>query len=119
MEAYLKSTGPARKVVQYRRGEVVFAQGDPGNDIGYLQKGSIKLSVLSRIGKEAVVAMLVPGDFFGEGALEIPESAGRHQARGLARRSLHGLRRSLVRFAAMKRPVVGSKWLPEGCWGLK
>jgi CRP-like cAMP-binding protein len=69
LEAYLKSTGPARKVVQYRRGEVVFAQGDPGNDIGYLQKGAIKLSVLSRIGKEAVVAMLVPGDFFGEGAL--------------------------------------------------
>ena len=68
-EAYLKSTGPARKVVQYQRGEVVFAQGDPANDIGYLQKGAIKLSVLSRIGKEAVVAMLVPGDFFGEGAL--------------------------------------------------
>src|SRR6478672_9651337 len=69
VEAYLKSTGPARKVVQYRRGEVVYAQGDPGNDIGYLQKGAIKLSVLSRIGKAAVVAMLVPGDFFGEGVL--------------------------------------------------
>ena len=69
LEAYLNSTGQTRKVVQYRRGEVVFAQGDPGNDIGYLQKGAIKLSVLSRIGKEAVVAMLVPGDFFGEGAL--------------------------------------------------
>ena len=69
VETYLESTGPARKIVQFRRGEVVFAQGDPGNDIGYLQKGAIKLSVLSRIGKEAVVAMLAPGDFFGEGAL--------------------------------------------------
>jgi CRP/FNR family cyclic AMP-dependent transcriptional regulator len=69
VEAYLESTGPARKVVQYRRGEVVFAQGDPGNDVRYIQKGAIKLSVLSRIGKEAVVAMLAPGDFFGEGAL--------------------------------------------------
>jgi CRP/FNR family cyclic AMP-dependent transcriptional regulator len=69
VEAYLESTGPARKVVQYRRGQVVFAQGEPATDIGYLQKGAIKLSVLSRIGKEAVVAMLVPGDFFGEGAL--------------------------------------------------
>jgi len=69
VEAYLESTGPARKAVQYRRGAVVFSQGDPGNDVRYIQKGAIKLSVLSRIGKEAVVAMLVPGDFFGEGVL--------------------------------------------------
>ncbi len=68
-EAYLESTGPARKIVKYRRGEVVFSQGDPGEDIRYIQKGGIKLSVLSRVGKEAVVAMLAPGDFFGEGAL--------------------------------------------------
>src|SRR5947207_14630681 len=69
VEVYLESTGPARKVVKYRRGQVVFSQGDPGNDIRYIQEGAIKLSVLSRIGKEAVVAMLAPGDFFGEGAL--------------------------------------------------
>jgi CRP-like cAMP-binding protein len=69
VERYLDSTGPARKIVKYRRGEVVFSQGDTSNDIRYIQKGAIKLSVLSRIGKEAVVAMLVPGDFFGEGAL--------------------------------------------------
>jgi CRP/FNR family transcriptional regulator, cyclic AMP receptor protein len=67
--AYLESTGGARTVVQYRRGAVVFSQGDPGNDIRYVQTGAIKLSVLSRVGKEAVVAMLDPGDFFGEGAL--------------------------------------------------
>jgi CRP/FNR family cyclic AMP-dependent transcriptional regulator len=68
-EAYLESAGPARKVVKYRRGEVVFSQGDPGNNVMYIQKGEIKLSVLSRIGKEAIVAMLAPGDFLGEGAL--------------------------------------------------
>ena len=66
---FLGSTGPARKVVQYRPGEVVFTQGDPANDVRYLQKGAIKISVLSRMGKEAVVAMLGPGDFFGEGCL--------------------------------------------------
>jgi CRP-like cAMP-binding protein len=64
VSAYLESAGPARRVVKYRRGEVVYAQGDAGDEIRYLQKGAIKLSVLSRIGKEAVVAMLVPGDFF-------------------------------------------------------
>jgi len=69
VETYLDSTGPARRVLKYRRGEVVFSQGDPDNDVRYLQKGAIKLSVLSSVGKEAVVAILVPGDFFGEGAL--------------------------------------------------
>jgi CRP/FNR family cyclic AMP-dependent transcriptional regulator len=68
-EAYLESTGPARQVIRYRRGAVVFAQGDPCSDVRYIQDGAIKLSVISRIGKEAVVAMLTPGDFFGEGAL--------------------------------------------------
>jgi CRP/FNR family transcriptional regulator, cyclic AMP receptor protein len=69
VETYLASTGGAHKVVQYRRGGVVFAQGDRAHDVRYLQKGAIKLSVLSQVGKEAVVAMLGPGDFFGEGVL--------------------------------------------------
>jgi CRP/FNR family transcriptional regulator, cyclic AMP receptor protein len=69
VETYLDSTGPAHKVVKYQRGDVIFSQGDPGDDVRYIQKGTIKLSVLSRIGKEAVVAMLAAGDFFGEGAL--------------------------------------------------
>jgi CRP-like cAMP-binding protein len=69
VESYLESTGPARKVLKYRKGAVVFSQGDHSDDVRYIQKGAIKLSVLSRIGKEAVIAMLGPGDFFGEGAL--------------------------------------------------
>jgi len=69
VEAYLKAEGPPHTVARYRRGQVVFTQGDAGQDVRYLQKGAIKLSVLSRIGKEAVVAMLAPGDFFGEGVL--------------------------------------------------
>src|SRR6185436_2464507 len=69
VEAYLESAGPARNVVKYRAGDVVFSQGDPANDVRYLQKGTLRLSVLSQIGKEAVVAMLGPGEFFGEGAL--------------------------------------------------
>jgi CRP-like cAMP-binding protein len=69
VETYLACTEDTHKVVQYRRGGVVFAQGDRARDVRYLQKGAIKLSVLSQSGKEAVVAMLGPGDFFGEGAL--------------------------------------------------
>ena len=57
------------RVVSYPKGRVVFSQGQPSNTVMYIQKGGIKISVLSRRGKEAVVAMLGPGDFFGEGAL--------------------------------------------------
>jgi len=68
-EAFLASAGAARRVVTYPKGRIVFAQGQPSDAVMYIQKGSIKISVLSRSGKEAVVAMLGPGDFFGEGAL--------------------------------------------------
>jgi len=69
VEGYLQSAAGQRGPEHYRRGAVVFSQGDPAGDVRYLQAGAIKLSVLSRTGKEAVVAMLSPGDFFGEGAL--------------------------------------------------
>src|SRR5690349_25117411 len=67
--AFLESAGAARRVVSYPKGKVVFLQGQPSDAVLYIQKGGIKISVLSRTGKEAVVAMLGPGDFFGEGAL--------------------------------------------------
>jgi CRP-like cAMP-binding protein len=67
--AFLDSSGIARKIVLYRREEVVFTQGDPCDHVLYIQKGSVKLSVLSKSGREAVVAMLGAGEFFGEGCL--------------------------------------------------
>jgi CRP/FNR family cyclic AMP-dependent transcriptional regulator len=69
VDAYLRSAGSGRSIVTYRRGEVIFSQGDAAEDVRYIQQGAIKLTVLSPLGKEAVVAMLAPGDFFGEGAL--------------------------------------------------
>jgi CRP-like cAMP-binding protein len=68
-EAFLESAGAAQRVISYPKGKIVFSQGQPSDAVMYIQKGSIKISVLSRTGKEAVVAMLGPGDFFGEGAL--------------------------------------------------
>ena len=67
--AFLKSTGATRRVATYPKGQIVFSQGQPSDAVMYIQKGGIKISVLSRTGKKAVVAMLGPGDFFGEGAL--------------------------------------------------
>src|SRR5581483_7397286 len=68
-DAFLASAGAPRRIVSYPRGKIVFSQGQPSDTVMYVQKGSVKISVLSRTGKEAVVAMLGPGDFFGEGAL--------------------------------------------------
>ena len=69
VQLYLASVGVARKVVEYQRSEKAYSQGDPATDVLYIQKGGIKLSVVNEVGKEAVVAMLGPGDFFGEGCL--------------------------------------------------
>ena len=69
LEIFLESAGIARTVARHARSSVVFSQGDLANDVFYIQEGSIKLSVLSPAGKEAVVAMLGTGDFFGEGCL--------------------------------------------------
>jgi CRP-like cAMP-binding protein len=68
-EALLTSAGVAKQVAQYGRDEAVFTQGDACEHVMYIQAGGIKLSVLSKTGREAVVAMLGPGDFFGEGCL--------------------------------------------------
>jgi CRP-like cAMP-binding protein len=69
VEAFLDSAGLSRKVVEYRKREVVFSQGDPSKDVMYIQHGAVRLSVVSSAGKEAVVAVLGPRDFFGEGCL--------------------------------------------------
>ncbi len=69
VRAFLDSAGVSRRVVRFARDAVVFAQGAQANSVFYIQDGSVKLSVLSPVGKEAVVALLRPGDFFGEGCL--------------------------------------------------
>ena len=68
-QAFLDSAGVAREVVTYRRSEAVFSQGDAGDSVFYIQAGGVKLSAVSAAGREAIVAMLGPGDFFGEGGL--------------------------------------------------
>jgi CRP/FNR family cyclic AMP-dependent transcriptional regulator len=63
---FLDSAGVTRRILRFARGAVVFAQGAAATSVFYIQDGGVKLSVLSAAGKEAVVAMLRPGDFFGE-----------------------------------------------------
>jgi CRP/FNR family cyclic AMP-dependent transcriptional regulator len=68
-QGFLDSAGVTRKAIAFAPKAVIYAQGDPANAILYLQKGGVKLSVVSSTGKEAVVGVLGPGDFFGEGCL--------------------------------------------------
>ena len=68
-QAFLDSAGVAREIVAYRRSETIFSQGEAGDTVIYIQKGGVKLSAVSKAGREAVVAMLGPGDFVGEGCL--------------------------------------------------
>jgi CRP-like cAMP-binding protein len=68
-QRFLESTGAQKKVATYEAGSIVFSQGDPALSVMYVQQGGVRLSVISETGKEAVVALLGPGDFFGEGCL--------------------------------------------------
>jgi CRP/FNR family transcriptional regulator, cyclic AMP receptor protein len=68
-QAFLDSAGVARKIVEFKKKETIFSQGDPAQNILYIQTGAVRLSVVNETGKEAVVAVLGPGDFFGEGCL--------------------------------------------------
>ena len=79
VQAFLESAKVSPRTVRFTTGAVVFAQGAQANGVFYVQDGGIKLSVLSSTGKEAVVAMLGPGDFLGEGCL-----AGQPQRMGTA-----------------------------------
>jgi CRP-like cAMP-binding protein len=69
LRVFLDTTGATRRLLKFRRGEKIYSQGDPANSVAYIQEGGVRLSVINEDGKEAVVAVLGPRDFFGEGCL--------------------------------------------------
>src|SRR5437773_437577 len=66
---FLTKVGDGRTIADYRKNQKVFSQGDPADAIFYIQNGKVKLTVISKQGKEAVVGILGTADFFGEGCL--------------------------------------------------
>jgi CRP-like cAMP-binding protein len=66
---YLETAGVRRSIANYRKGQIIFSQGDGCSTVFYLQQGTVKLTIVSPAGKEAVIAILYPGDFFGEGCI--------------------------------------------------
>jgi CRP/FNR family cyclic AMP-dependent transcriptional regulator len=69
VEKYLQIAGVARKIKNYRKGQTIFAQGEPCHSVMYIQRGGVKLAITSHAGKEAVIALLEAGEFFGEGCI--------------------------------------------------
>jgi CRP/FNR family cyclic AMP-dependent transcriptional regulator len=68
-QVFLESVGVSRKVQEFRKKQPIFSQGDAADSVMYVQKGSVKLTVVNESGKEAVVAIFGSGDFFGEGGM--------------------------------------------------
>ena len=68
-QAFLDTVGVGRFIGKYKSGEVIFLQGDPADAVFYIQKGKVQVAVVSKQGKEGVVAVLGAGEFFGEGCL--------------------------------------------------
>lgn len=68
-EGFLAEVGDGKSTQKYRKGDAIFSQGSPADAVFYIRKGKVKLTVVSEQGKEAVVAILGTGEFFGEGCL--------------------------------------------------
>jgi CRP/FNR family cyclic AMP-dependent transcriptional regulator len=66
---FLANVGEGKTITKYRKEQIVFSQGDAADAVFFIQKGKVKLTVISEQGKEAVIAILGPGSFFGEGCL--------------------------------------------------
>ena len=69
IKEYLSGEGISRRIVNFRKGRAIFSQDDPCNDIFYIQSGNVKMTIVNPQGKEAVLALLGPGDFLGEGCI--------------------------------------------------
>jgi CRP-like cAMP-binding protein len=78
-QEFLATIGEGRKVVSFPKKETIFAQGDAADSVFYIQDGKVRLTVVSKVGKEATLGILSQGDFFGEGGL-----AGQHLRMGSA-----------------------------------
>ena len=69
IQEFLSSAGKSRRILKFNKGQVIFSQDDPGDDVLYIQSGNAKLTIVNPQGKEAVLAIVGSGDFLGEGCI--------------------------------------------------
>jgi CRP/FNR family transcriptional regulator, cyclic AMP receptor protein len=92
-EEFLEETGVGRTVVELKKNQVLFSQGDEADAVFYLQKGTVKLTIVSQRGKEATVALLQPGNFVGESCVAAAEAIRTLTATALTRCTLMRIKR--------------------------
>jgi CRP-like cAMP-binding protein len=107
---FLAKVGGGRTAVRYLKGGQIFQQGDAADAIYYIQEGQVKLTVVSRQGKEAVIAMLGPEDFFGEGCLA-GQSARMSTAAALSKCSLMRVEKAALLRVLRKEPAFSELFL--------
>jgi CRP/FNR family transcriptional regulator, cyclic AMP receptor protein len=69
IQEFLSSAGKSRRILKFKKGQVIFSQDEPGDDVLYIQSGNAKLTIVNPQGKEAVLAIVGSGDFLGEGCI--------------------------------------------------
>src|ERR1700675_5033807 len=69
IQEFFRPLGPSRSIAKFKKGQVIYSQDDPCDDVLYIQSGNAKLSIVNPQGKEAVLAIVGPGDFLGEGCI--------------------------------------------------
>jgi CRP-like cAMP-binding protein len=109
-ETFLSKVGEGRSIAEYRKGQVVFAQGDKADAVFYLRKGKIKLTVVSNQGKEAVVAILGENEFFGEGCL-VAQPLRMATATALTPCSILRLEKSAMVRALHQQPTFSGRFI--------
>jgi CRP/FNR family transcriptional regulator, cyclic AMP receptor protein len=111
---YLSNTGVSRHIASFRKGQVIFSQDDPCDDVLYIQSGNAKLTIVNPQGKEAVLAIVGPGDFLGEGCI-IGNPVRMATATAIAPLSAMSIQKK-----EMMRCFATSRSLPENssvtCW---
>ncbi|HEV7429104.1 MAG TPA: Crp/Fnr family transcriptional regulator [Thermoanaerobaculia bacterium] len=93
-ESFLENSGVGRTLVELKKNQVLFSQGDEADAVFYLQKGNLKLTVVSQRGKEATIALLDPGNFVGEACVAADERIRTLTATALTRCSLMRIKRA-------------------------
>jgi len=109
-KAFLDSTGVGRKVEQVKKAEVIYSQGETARNVMYVNSGGVKLSVVNGAGKEAVVAILGPGDFFGEGCLA-GQSVRMGTATAIAASTIHVIDKSEMLRVLHEQHVLSDQFI--------
>jgi len=110
LKQFLGKVGIGRSIANYRKNQVVFSQGDPADAVCYIQKGKLKLAVVSSHGREGVISILGAGDFFGEGCL-VGQPLRMATAIAIAECSIMRLERAAMIDVLQREPKLSDRFL--------